>query len=322
MLRSIPLFLLALLAGCTSQTPVYKGPQKSGGDKGTLALSVLTSRNPFFNVIGETFRAEAEKAGYHAIVVSGDQDPAKQKNQVEDFLVQKVRAIVLCPCDSRAVGQPIRTANEAGVPVFTADLACLDPGAKVVTHIATDNFAGGKEAARAMVEALGEGGGKVAILDYKEAESCLQRVKGFKAAVEEHNKKQPSARIEIVAELNGGGDREIGRKAAQTLMTGQPDLSGIFAINDLSALGAWVAVHEARRDEQVKIVGFDGQPEGKKAIREGKIYADPIQYPDKIARITVQSILKYFDGEKLPPEILIPTGLYRKADTANDPEAR
>src|SRR4051812_40363085 len=98
-MRSILVLLLALLTGCSSNTATDKAARKGGGDKGTLALSVLTSRNPFFNVIGETFRAEAEKAGYRAIVVSGDQDPAKQKNQVEDFLVQKVRAIVLCPCD-------------------------------------------------------------------------------------------------------------------------------------------------------------------------------------------------------------------------------
>lgn len=321
MSRCALVLLVCLLAGCSSSTTVDKGPKKiAGGDKGTLAISVLTSRNPFFNVISDTFKAEAEKAGYRVIVVSGEKDPAKQKNQVEDFLVQKVRAIVLCPCDPRAVGQPIRTANEAGVPVFTADLACLDPQAKVVTHIATDNRAGGREAAKAMIEALGEGGGKVAILDYKEAESCLLRVEGFKAEVEAQKKAKPGSKIEIVAELDGGGERDQGYKATLSLITTHPDLAGIFAINDLSALGAWSAL--GTKADQVKIVGFDAQPEGKKAIREGKIFADPIQYPDKIARITFESIQKYFAGEKLPPEILIPTGLYRKADAQNDPEAR
>lgn len=95
-----------------------------------------------------------------------------------------------------------------------------------------------------------------------------------------------------------------------------------FAINDPSALGAWVALDSAQKTAQVKLIGFDGQPEGKKAIREGKIYADPIQYPDRIARTTFECIRKYFAGEKLPPEILIPTGLYRKADAENDPEAK
>ena len=40
---------------------------------------------------------------------------------------QRAVAIVLTPCDSRAVGPAIREANVAGIPVFTADIACLDP---------------------------------------------------------------------------------------------------------------------------------------------------------------------------------------------------
>ena len=58
-------------------------------------------------------------------------------------------------------------------------------------------------------------------------------------------------------------------------------ISGIFAINDPSALGAYSVLAREGKADQVKIVGFDGQPEGKQAIKEGKIYADPIQYPDE-----------------------------------------
>ena len=70
------------------------------------------------------------------------------------------------------------------------------------------------------------------------------------------------------------------------------------------------------------LIGFDGQPEGKQAIKQGKIYADPIQFPDKIGRVTVQTIVKYFEGEEVPPEVLIPTALYRKADAEKDPELK
>ena len=69
---------------------------------------------------------------------------------------------------------------------------------------------------------------------------------------------------------------------------------------------------------QVKLVGFDGQPEGKQAIKDGKIYADPIQFPDKIGVETVRAILKHFAGEAVPAQLLIPTGLYRKADGEKD----
>ena len=86
------------------------------------------------------------------------------------------------------------------------------------------------------------------------------------------------------------------------------------------SLGARAALEHAKRESRVKIIGFDGQPEGKQAIKEGKIYADPIQYPDKIGRETAKAILRYFDGDPPPPEILIPTGLYRQADAVKELE--
>jgi ribose transport system substrate-binding protein len=287
--------------------------------KGTIGLSVLTLTNPFFKVIGDNFTAEAAKHGYKVIVVSGDFDVAKQQNQVKDFIAKRVAAIVLCPCDSKSIGPAIQEANAADIPVFTCDIKCLSPDAKVISHIATDNYQGGKLAAEAMIEALGEAGSKIAILDHRPAESCLLRVKGFKEVIEAHNATGKAGRIEIVAELPSEGTTERGYKAAEDCLQSHGDLVGIFAINDLSGLGARAAIEKAGKADQIKIIAFDGQTEGRQAIKEGKIYADPIQFPDQIGVKTVQTIVAYFDGEKVPPEILMPTSLYRKADGLKDP---
>ena len=299
-------------AGCSHGPPA----------KGTIGVSVLTLTNPFFKVIADTITAEAGKHGFDVVVVSGEKDVARQQHQVKDFLVKRVDAIVLCPCDSRSIGQVIQEANAEGVPVFTADIACLDPRAKVVCHIATDNYGGGKQAAHAMIEALGETGGKVVILDFKQAESCLLRVQGFREVIAAHNSKGPRNRLEIVAELPSDGAKDQGYRAAEDALQAHADLAGIFAINDPSALGARAALEKAGKARQVKIIGFDGQPEGKKAIKNGLIYADPIQFPEKIGAMTVDTILRYFDGEQIPPEKLIPTALYRQKDGQNDPSLK
>jgi len=285
--------------------------------KGTIGLSVLTLTNPFFITIADSMKAEARKHGYRVIVTSGEFDVARQQNQVKDFIVKNVAAIVLCPCDSKAIGPAIQEANEAGIPVFTADIACLARGAKVVSHIATDNYGGGKLAAEAIVEALG-GKGDVAIIDHPVVESVILRTKGFRKRLGELNKK-PGVNIKIVAQLPGGGVRDKSFKTTQDIIQAHPDLAGIFAINDPSALGARAALEKAGKADQIVIVGFDGQPEGKRAIKKGEIYADPIQFPDQIAVKTVQTIVKYFEGEEVPPQILIPTALYRKADAEKDP---
>jgi ribose transport system substrate-binding protein len=289
--------------------------------KGTIGVSLLTLDNPFFKVIGDNITAEGKKRGYEVIVVSADKDVAKQGNQIKDFIVKKVSAIVLSPCDSKSIIPVIQEANTAGVPVFTVDIPCNEPGVKIVTQIATDNFAGGKEAAQAMIEALGEAGGKVAVLHFKQAESCQLRVKGFTEVINAHNA-SGKAKIDIVAELESGGAKDMGYKAAEDALQANADLRGIFAIDDPAALGARAALEKAGKTQQVVIIGFDGQPEGKQAIKEGKIYADPIQFPDKMGVQIVDAIIRHSKGETLPPQILIPTSLYRKADALKDPELK
>ena len=292
----------------------------SAGDSGSIGVSVLTMNNPFFKEITDNIESAAKAHNYSVIAASADFDVAKQQNQIKDFIVKKVSAIVLCPADSKAIGPAIREANAAGIPVFTADIASLDPQAKVIAHVATNNLEGGRMAADAMVEALG-GKGSVAILDHPEVESVLLRTKGFEERLAELNKK-PGNGIKVIAKLAGGGDKAKSFKVMQDIIQSHPALNGVFAINDPSALGARAALENAGKAAQVKIIGFDGQPEGKKAIKDGKIYADPIQFPDKIGSRVVELIFQYMDGEEVAKVSLIPTALYRQADGAKDTSLR
>jgi ribose transport system substrate-binding protein len=289
--------------------------------KRTIGVSLLTLDNPFFKVIGDNIAVAGKERGFDAIVVSGEKDVAKQGNQIKDFIVQGVHAIVLSPCDSKSIVPVIQEANAAGIPVFTVDIPCNEPGVEVATQVATDNFGGGREAGEAMIEALGPAGGPIAVLHFKQAESCQLRVKGFKEAIDAHNA-AAKGKIEIVTELESGGSKDQGYRATEDALQANPDIRGVFAINDPAALGARAAVEKASKTEQVLIIGFDGQPEGKQAIKDGKIYADPIQFPDKMGRQVVDAIVRYSKGEELPPQVLIPTSLYRRADAEKDPELK
>jgi ribose transport system substrate-binding protein len=121
-----------------------------------------------------------------------------------------------------------------------------------------------------------------------------------------------------VAELEGGGLQDEGFRATADALQAHPDLNGIFAINDPSALGAWRALKQANKQDQVKLIGFDGQLEGKQAIKDGKIYADPIQFPEQMGVRTVQNIVKYLNGDEFEKVQLIPTQLYRQKDAVED----
>lgn len=309
------LLATAFFTGCGSEND----PAAAGGEaeiKGVIGATCLTTNNPFFITIKDAMEAEGAKNGYKVEYLSGDENAQKQHDQIKDFIVKGVDAIAINPCNSMAIGAAIKEANAAGIPVFTFDMRCSDPEAKVVAHVGTNNFQGGELAGQAMAEALGATGGKVVVLDFKDAESCQQRVAGFKKYLADH----PEANIEIVAELPGNGNQTEGFNAAEDALQAHPDIAGIFAINDPSGVGAVAALEKANRLDKVKVVAFDGQLLGKRAIKEGKIYADPIQFPDKIGQDIVKAIVAYFRGDEVEPDVMIDSALYRQADALKDPE--
>jgi len=276
--------------------------------------------NPYFKAMSDAIEEEAQKHGFEVIVASGDFDPAKQRNQVNDFIVQDVDAIILAPVDSKSLGVAVRKCNEMGIPIFTADLGTSDSLARVISHIATDNYQGGRQAGEAMIEAMSNKGGKVLILDYTGAESCLNRVRGFRDVINAYNEDHQLSQLNIISQLPCVGQRDLGFKATSDAIQTHSDIAAIFAINDPCALGAVGALEKVNKLQDVVIIGFDGQPEGKIAIRDGKIYADPIQFPRRIGRRTVESIIEYLNGEEVPPVQLIATELYRQQDGIEDSE--
>ena len=309
-----PLVFLVLAAGCGK--PAEKAPgggesakgsdQAEAGARPVIGVSLLTRTHPFYQDLEAGLKAGADEKGYELLVQAGEFDVAKQKDQLENFIVRKVTAIVVCPCDSRSIGTSVAAANAAGIPVFTADIAVLAEGPKVVCHVASDNIAGGRLAAQALSDALG-GKGEVAVIDHPEVESVIQRVKGFEEELARH----PG--MKLVAKLSGHGVKDGAFRTAEDILQSHPNLDGVFGINDDSALGALAAVEKAGRSGRVKIVGFDAVPEARAAINDGKIFADVIQQPTLIGRQTIAGIAEYLAGKQVPSAVLIPCDLFKKA---------
>ena len=274
----------------------------------TIGVSLLTRTHPFYQDLEAGLKEAADSAGFQLVITAGEFDVAKQKDQINDFIVQKVNAIIVSPCDSRSIGTAITAANEAGIPVFTADIACLAPEAKVISHIASDNVEGGRLAAQAVAKAI-NGAGKVAIIDHPEVESVIQRVRGFEEEIAKYEG------ITVAAKLSGHGVKDQAFRTAEDVLQAHPDLKAFFGINDDSALGALAAVEKAGKVGKVKIVGFDAVPEAREAISEGRIYADVIQQPKLIGQSTIEAVKTYLSGGEVEPTILIPCDLFSQPGT-------
>jgi len=301
----VGIVLLAFSPGCSRKTNY----------KGKIGVTCMDLTNPFFKLIANVMQAEAAKYGYEVVALSAELDPAKQNNQMSDFVAQGYDAIFLNPVDSKSAGEGVKKAYQAGVPVFTYDVDVSDEGAKnlVVSHIGSDNYQGGELAGESMMKVTGDRG-NIAIIGYPEATSAILRVQGFKDYLKKHN-----SNLKIVTELSGKGNRDDGYAVATDILQAHPEIVGIFAINDPSGLGTYSALVKADKTRQITIIAFDASPAGKQAVFEKKLYDSPQQYPRKMAVGTVEAFIKYLEGEKIPKVIYILCTHYYLDDAAKDP---
>ena len=263
------------LTGCSSDDAAVDSDQPS------LALVVSTLNNPFFVTLKEGAEKKADELGYNLMVLDSQNDSAREMTNVEDLTVRGVSAILLNPADSSAAGNTVRAANRANIPVITLDRGA--EGGEVLSHVASDNVAGGELAGDFIAEQLkkaGFEGGEVIQLEGVAGTSAARdRGKGFMKSVASHN-------MTLVASQPADFDRTQALNVTENLLQAHPNVKAIFAQNDEMALGAITAVKGAQRD--IIVVGFDGTDEGVAAVEAGDLAATVAQQAGLIGEIGIE----------------------------------
>ena len=290
------LYLSLTLCASLASVGCQKASDSAGEGAKRVGVTLLTREHEFYRDLEAGLRQAADARGYNLIITSGDFDLAKQQSQIDNFVVQGVDAIIVSPADSKGIGPAIERANGAGIPIFTSDISAQ--GGKIVSHVASDNLAGGRLAAEYIARAL-NGQGSVGIIGQPEVQSTIDRERGFMEEMSKH----PG--IRVVSVLNGGGVRDRALRAADDMLQAHPELKAIFAINDDSALGALSAA-EARGRSDLVIVGYDATPEAQRAILRGSaLKADVAQEPREIGTKTIEALEAYFKGGQVATTITV-----------------
>ena len=222
----------------------------------TMAIVVSTLNNPFFVSMKDGAEAKAKELGYDLIVLDSQNDPSKELSNVEDLSVRGVKAILINPTDSDAVSNAIRIANRANIPVLT-----LDRGASrgdVVSHIASDNVAGGEMAGKFIIEKVGEKAKVIQLEGIAGTSAARERGEGFMNSVK-------NSQLDLLASQPADFDRSKGLNVMENLLAANGDVQAVFAQNDEMALGALRAVQASGKD--ILIVGFDGTDDGIAAVK-------------------------------------------------------
>ncbi|OBZ09276.1 MULTISPECIES: ribose ABC transporter substrate-binding protein RbsB [Bacillales] len=309
-LASIGIITALLLAGCSTTAPGSGNKEaESGGAKTEgikIGLAVSTQSNPFFVTLKEGAQTAATAGEAELITVDAQDDAAKQASSIEDLIQQKVDVIIINPTDSAAIVPAVESANAAGIPVITVDRTA--DGGKVVSHIASDNKAGGALAAKFIAEQLGGTGKVVELEGIPGSSAARERGAGFNEEIAK------SSGIQIAAKQPADFDRAKGLTVMENILQGNKDIKAVFAHNDEMALGAIKAI-EAAGATGILVVGFDATEDAVKEVFTGKLSATVAQKPDMMGMLAVQTAIKIAKGEEVQASIPVELDLITK-DTA------
>ncbi|MBG0855124.1 substrate-binding domain-containing protein [Streptomyces spinoverrucosus] len=294
----------AAVVGATSL--LHSGSSTAAQQKVGLSLSTLN--NPFFVQIRAGAEAEAKKLGVDLTVTDAQNDASQQANQLQNFTSEGLSSIIVNPVDSDAAGPSVRAANQAGIPVVGVDRGVNK--AETAALVASDNVEGGKLGAEALAEKLG-GRGTIVILQ-GQAGTSASRERG--AGFAEGLKAYPG--IKVVAKQPADFDRTKGLDVMTNLLQAHPDIDGVFAENDEMALGAIKALG-SKAGTSVQVVGFDGTPDGLKAVEAGTLYASVAQQPTELGRIAVDNALRAAEGEKVSATVKVPVKVVTKQNVTD-----
>jgi ABC-type sugar transport system substrate-binding protein len=256
-----------------------------------LVLPALS--NEAINDIKLGAEARAKQLGGIQILTVGTYKGEEQAKAVENFIAAKVDVIGYDSIDAAAVGPALVKANEAGIPVVGL-VSKADKG-KHATFIAADFRQDGEFIGTWMNKALG-GKGNVALVEGNPADAADGQLKsGFKTGL-----KKNGSTIKLVTVVPTGWDRAKALTVATDILTGHPDLQGMYGMNDDVALGALQALQAAGREKDIELAGHNGTCEALGSVLKARLDYTVLLFNRPLGSQFVDTALGLLKGKKYP----------------------
>ncbi|EOU1840004.1 ribose ABC transporter substrate-binding protein RbsB [Clostridium perfringens] len=274
-------------------------------NKPKIGMVVSTLNNPFFVNMKDGAEKEAKKLGYDLVVLDSQNDPAKERANVEDLVQLGVIALLINPTDSDAVVKTVEVANKSNIPVITLDRQAN--GGKITSHIASDNIKGGEMAAEYVLDKFKDEKGPINVVEIQGipgASATRDRGEGF------HNIMDKNDKFNFISIQAADFDRQKGLQVMENIIQANPNIQVVFAHNDEMALGAVKAIKASGINALV--IGFDGNDDAKDSIDANEMTATIAQQPDLIGALGVELTNKIYKGESIKDKIAADLKVYTK----------
>jgi ribose transport system substrate-binding protein len=268
-----------------------------GGDQPYIAIVSKGFQHQFWQAVKRGAEEEAQAQGARVTFVGPptEQDVEEQMNMLTNDLAKSPDALGFAALDSQAAEGALQQAKSQDIPVIAFDSG-VDSDVPLTT-VSTDNKAAAAEAAMRMAELIGNKGKVALVVHDQTSKSGTDRRDGFLEWME-----QNAPDIEVLDPQYGGGDQLESANITKSIISANPDLKGIYAANEGSAIGVIKGVQESGKTG-LTLVGFDSGKAQVDAIRDGTMAGAVTQDPVNMGRELVIAAMKAIDGEELPETV-------------------
>jgi len=258
---------------------------------GKLIVIITPSHtNPFFASEATIANKEAKRLGYSTLVLSHNDDPNLQSQQIDSAISRHAAAIILDNAGADATITAVKKAKKAGVPVFLIDRE-INKSGLAVAQLVSNNFQGAVLGATYFAKIMGAKGSYAELTGKASDTNAGVRSKGYHSVLDQLKG------MKLVAKQPANWDQTQAFNVTQTLLQAHPEIKGIISGNDTMALGA-VAALKASHHTGVKVVGLDGSPDAVSSILRGALKATVLQPIADFSKLAVDEADKYIKTGK------------------------
>ncbi len=301
----------ALLAGVAGVMTLGLGSMTSAWSATpTIAMVQINQQALFFNQMLQGAQGAAKKAGVTLDVFNANDRPTDQNNAIETYIQQKVAGILVDAIDVNGLLPAIQQAAAAGIPVVAVD-AVLPAGGPQQAQIGVDNNKAGQLLADVFLPYVQSSmGGKVKIGVVGALNSFIQnqRQKAFLDAI------TGKPGVTLAGVVDGRNIQDNALAVAETLLTGNPDMTAIYATGEPALLGAIAAVESQGKQDTVKVFGWDLTAQAIKGMDAGYVVAVVQQDPAGMAAAGIDALVTLSKGGTVTRTISVPVTIVTKAN--------
>lgn len=304
--------MLLKLRGIALTVALFAAGGVMNSANATYALVQINQQALFFNLMNKGAQDEAKASDKKLVIFNANDKPVAQNDAIENYIQQGVKGILVVAIDVNGIMPAVKEAAAANIPVIAID-AVLPDGPQA-TQVGVDNIEGGKIIGKYFVDYVQEqmgGKAKLGIVGALNSAIQNQRQKGF----EETIKSNPS--IVIADVVDGQNIQDAAMTSAENLITGNPDMTAIYATGEPALLGAIAAVENQGRQNDIKVFGWDLTAKAVNGIDNGFVVAVLQQDPEQMGVEAIKALNIINSGGTVPKNIMVPATVVTKANVDN-----